>query len=207
MKRILVVAITLGMSAFVAPAAHADLGDMIEGGCFFDTLENPTDNTVNRGVIGDHSITTKGTAPTGATVTCWIEVNGVEAPGTRFSYSGTGVQAGVDPISFVAGPDDLVAECEVLVFADGTGDAGCPIDHGDPQLPPQFVLDWINALNDDLVAAEVAYVDPVVCPVLVTAAGAYPGGLTIAPDGDVYVPDPLGFGINPVWDCPPYINF
>jgi hypothetical protein len=42
-----------------------------------------------------------------------------------------------------------------------------------------------------------------ICPVLSHLAGNYPGGLSIHPDGDVYVPDPLGLGLNPVYDCPP----
>lgn len=201
-------ALVLGASAVAVPSAHADLGDMVSGGCFFNTVSSAAvTGDVYDGVIGDWSVTTKDAAPTGATVTCWVAVNGVEAPGTRFTYSGTGVQVGADPISYEAATGDIVTECELIVFADGVSDYGCPIDHGDPQFPPQFVLDTIAGVLDAVTEAEVTYVDPAVCPVLVAAAGSYPGGITVAPDGDVYVPDPYALGLSPVWDCPPYGNF
>jgi hypothetical protein len=207
-RKVLLAVLALTVSTLAAPtAAQAEFGDLIEGGCFFDTVDNPPpDGDVKQGVIGDLSVTTKGPL-TGATVSCWIEVNGLEAPGTRFSYSGYGVQAGADPISFVAGVGDPYWMCQSVVFADGTSQSDCA-NGGPAQIPPQFVIDILNAdvwpIVDPLV---VSTVDPLVCSVLVPLAGSYPGGITIAPDGDIYVADPFGLDLSPYYDCPPYGNF
>ncbi|MDQ1745760.1 MAG: hypothetical protein QOD07_23 [Frankiaceae bacterium] len=207
MRRLSLAALAAVVLALVVPAGHAAAPDVMHGGCFVDTLsKSAAGSNENVGAIGADSVTTTGDfppAPIGATVTCWIEVNFVEAPGTRFHYSGFGAQAGIDPVSFVATDSDFVEGCESVRFADGTTDSGCPIGGGDPQIPPQFVLDWLNAVFDDLTAAEIAYVDPAVCPALVAAAGSY-GPVTIGPDGDVFLPDPYDLGLTPVYDCPPY---
>lgn len=209
MKRVLLAALALGVSAAVLPAAPASaaLGsDSIQGGCSFDTDQNAIlTGGRNAGQISDLSVTTDATgAPTFATVSCWIIVNGVEAPGTRLSASGFGVQAGVATISFVSGDADWVGLCQQVEYGDGTVDTQCPI-YQDPNFPPQSVIDILDAVFGAVNSAFVAYVDPVVCPVLVQLAGSYPGGVTIAPDGDVFVSDPLDlFGGSPVEDCPPY---
>ena len=208
MNRVLLAAVAVGVTAAVLPAAPASAAsgaDSVRGGCFFDTNQNATvTGGRNVGEIGDLSITTDSTgAPTFAVVNCWIIVNGVEAPGTRISASGTGVQAGVATISYTAGDADWVGLCEQVVYADGTSDTECPI-YEDPNLPPNFIIEALDTIFD-VVNAVVAYPDPVVCPVLVQLAGSYPGGVTIAADGDVYVPDPLVLFAGPVYDCPPYV--
>jgi hypothetical protein len=88
----------------MGPAARAAGGDTIQGGCFFDTEQQATvTRGANVGVIGDRSLTLEASGlPADATVSCQIQVNGVPAPGTTFSYSDIGVQAGVDGISFNA---------------------------------------------------------------------------------------------------------
>ena len=58
-------------------------------------------------------------APTAAVISCRIEVNGVVAPDTTHSYSGFGVQAGIDPLTYTANAGDQVNECERDQFADG----------------------------------------------------------------------------------------
>ncbi|MDQ1686427.1 MAG: hypothetical protein QOC82_3164 [Frankiaceae bacterium] len=205
MRRILATAATVALSVLVVPAAHASNPDRIFGGCFFDTAPQ-VGSDLNVGVTGDLSTTRTGDlppAPIGATVSCWIEVNGVEAPGTRHTYGdgSLAVQYGVDPLTFTAGPADWVMQCGSVTFADGTTLSGCP-------LPSDQIIDiergsglFYEALNDFFTLV----FDPVACPVLVQMAGSYPGGLTIAPDGDVYLPDPLGLRLNPIYDCPPYI--
>jgi len=197
--------VALAVSMLVAPSAHADGSDAIHGGCDFDTVHNSVTGE-EVGTISDRSVTTDASgAPIGATVTCWIEVDQAEAPGTRFSYSGTGVQAGANPISFVAG-DGWVRECQAVTYADGsTEPTSCP----EPrviQIPPQICegCSLIDILLDALDEVFIDDVDPKVCPVLAERAGSYPGGITIAPDGDVYLPDPLGLGLNPIYICPPY---
>lgn len=207
MRRVLLAIVAIAATVLSVPAGHAAAPDVLHGGCYFDTMsKSAVGSDENVGVIGANSETTTGDfppVPIGATVTCWIEVNFVEAPGTRFSYSGFGAQAGTDPVSFFADADDIIEGCESVRFADGTTDSGCPIGPSDPQLPPQFVVDWLNAIFDDLTAAEVGYVDPAVCPALVAAAGSY-GPVTIGPDGDVFLPDPYALGVTPVYNCPPY---
>jgi len=207
-KRVLLAALALGVSAAVLPVAPASAAfgsDSIQGGCSFNTNQNETlTGGRNAGQISDLSVTTDATgAPTFATVSCWVIVNGVEAPGTRINAAGIGVQAAVATVSF-ASDDDWVALCQQVVYGDGTVDTDCPIDH-DWNLPPRSVIDILDAVFGVVNAAFVAYVDPVACPVLVQLAGSYPGGVTIAPDGDVHVTDPLNWlGETLVQDCPPY---
>ena len=200
MRRLLLVAVLLCSGAFVAPAAHAARPDVIHGGCFFDTVADPSTAGGQIGVIGDVSITRTGAIPTvpiGATVSCWIEVDGVEALGTRFSYSGFGVQAGVDRLSYAAADDQIVGGCESVTFADGTTQTyPCPQPLGPFYVPPQPVTELLGEFFD--------FADPLVCTALSGAAGTY-GPVTVRPDGDVYVLDPLSLGLNPLYDCPPYL--
>jgi len=230
--------IALGLSGIVAPAAHADASDALHGGCRFAAFATGANGDVQTGVIGDLSVTTTGDAsvdriadatvrPIGATVTCWIEVNGITAPGTTHSYGVPGaaapVQAGADPLTFAAESWDIVNVCTSVTFADGTTQSGCPLESGyttcgvgggggSIQIPPQTTEDLLNVLlnSANSFANEcvfMPYVDPAVCPVLKQLAGSYPGGLTVGPDGDVDFPDPTGLQlwIGSSWyDCPPY---
>ena len=123
--------VAIGLVTVAVPAASASgATDTIRGGCIFDTDQNATlTGGANVGVIGDASITTDASGlPTDATVFCKIQVNGADAPHTTYSYSGFAVQDGVDRISFAASMLDSVAECQRVVFADGT-DTGwvCPV--------------------------------------------------------------------------------
>ena len=115
MKRMLLAALGLGASMLGAPTAHAGNPDVFRGDCFYDTIEGPpnTGDAAYVGVIGDRSITTTGDfppTPIGATVTCWIEINGAVAPGTTHSYGDIagipGVQAGADLVTLSAVPGD-----------------------------------------------------------------------------------------------------
>jgi hypothetical protein len=73
-------------------------------------------------------------------------------------------------------------------------------------LPPQIVKDTINQIIDGWCTVCPDTVDKVVCPVLVQLSGNY-GPITIEPDGDIDVPDPLDLGTTQIYDCPPYQNF
>jgi len=213
MKRTLITAACLGLSMLVAPAAHAESSNVFYGGCYYDTLGQPAypaaDPTVYTGVIGDKSETfVPGTPPMpiGATVTCWIEINRVVAPGTTHTYGDVGVpgvQAGADPVSFTAGAADEVDLCHTVDFADGTSLSECvgPVYIQVPPECPLFGCDILGTINRIIIAD----VDPVACPELAKLAGSYPGGVTIDPTGDVFVPDPLSLGLNPIYDCPPYV--
>lgn len=110
-------ATTLTMAA--APAAHA-AGDTITGGCFDRTVVDPVvTNGENQGVIGDSSVTRNAGLPVFADVLCYIRIDGAEASGTKFYYTGTGVQSGSNQIAYTATASDVVELCQDVVFADG----------------------------------------------------------------------------------------
>ena len=191
-----IVIATTAMSV-VAPmtTAGADPGDTVQGGCFFNTDENQTvTGGANVGVIGDASVTRHASGlPSNATVSCWIEVNGVEASGTRITESGTGVQTGVQQIAFAATPEDAIAECQQVTFEDGSTWAGGPFGTNPD----------CSGLN-----AQGGLLDPTVCPVFITVGqvtdGRIFGVIAIGADGDLSVADPIGPGYTKVYDCPPY---
>src|SRR5579885_2163599 len=100
-KLVLAGALALGLVAGPATPALAipPIGpppaDSKVGGCTFNTDENQTvTGGQNVGEIADLSITTDAThQPIGATVECWIDVNGVKVDSTDLVASGFGVQA------------------------------------------------------------------------------------------------------------------
>jgi hypothetical protein len=210
-QKVALTALAGSVMALVAPmtVANADQGDTLKGGCHFSTNQQQTaTNGQNEGAIADLSVSQEASGgPSGATVKCWIDVNGVEAPGTEISASGNGVQQASAQISFAAGDTDAVALCQQVSFDDGSTWVGpdgtnpdCPAAI-ETQIPPQVVIDAINNLF-------VTVIDPAICPELITlgqlTGGGVAGVVTIGPDGDVNVADPLALGLNPVEDCPPY---
>lgn len=210
LKTALATGVTVLAAALVAPAAHADDSDFMYGDCGFGSAEVFYTNGTHTGWIEDRSVTTTGYANPqliGATVTCWIEVNGVVAPGTTHSYGDLpglpGVQVGADPASFVTTDVlDNVQVCETVAYADGTTRSHCI--YNDLSLPTIRQREYI----DHVATTAFAIVDPTVCAELASHAGSYPGDVTIGPDGDVYaydVPDPLGLGLTVLYDCPPYL--
>ncbi len=213
--RVLVVTAAMCATGAALPAAAASAagGDLIVGGCSFSTDQNDTVTGPDTftGEIHDSSATFDATgAPVAATVSCQVQVNQVAAPGATFSYSGFGVQAGANPVSYTAAPTDEVNLCQRVVYADGT-DTGwvCPMTDMCFVAAPCFpapVGALIDLVNGILNNAFTSTIDPALCPVLVANAGDY-GPVTIESDGDVYVADPLGLGLNPIYDCPPYGNF
>ena len=119
-KTMLLAATAVAASVVTAPAVAAAGGDTVVGGCGFVSDGNAavTGPDTYTGVIWDLSATRDAAGlPTDATVSCQIRVNYVVAPATTYSYSGFGVQAGADRITFTAGPDDFVDWCERVVFA------------------------------------------------------------------------------------------
>ena len=199
-------ATALGLAVAVATPAAADSPDRTLGGCSYDTQSSPG-ATERTGVISDASVThTPDGLPIGAVVTCKIQVNGVDAPGTSADFPGYGAQAGAQPISFTAADFDVVVLCQQTVYADGTStDWYCPGATTLP-LPPQWVIDDINLVVGIVNGISVYDVDPHLCPVLAAHPGTY-GGITVEPDGDVYAPDPLELWDGPLYDCPPYGDF
>jgi len=108
------------MVAVLAPAASASFGDTIRGGCYGYAVSNWVGGqSQDQGVIGDNSVTTDGSgAPVEATVSCMIQVNGVESTAV-YTYSGNGAQAGMNQVAFSATPIDDVEVCQSVVYADG----------------------------------------------------------------------------------------
>jgi hypothetical protein len=218
-------ALAATVMAMVTPmtAASADQGDTLKGGCSFDTNRQATaTNGQNQGVIADLSVSQEASGgPSGATVECWINVNGVAAPGTDIVASGSGVQANSAQISYSAGDTDAVALCQKVTFDDGSSWVGpdgtnpdCPAATS-TQIPPQVVIDTLdtvintlidvlNTANDALNSVLIADVDPVICPILKNNLGGQTvGPLEINADGDIIVNDPAGL-VGKVYDCPPY---
>jgi hypothetical protein len=208
MRRILLGVLVLGATVLAVPAAQAASPDIFHGGCTWSSDSRPGDPGENLGYIGDLSTTTTPNgAPIAATVTCWLRVNGVEAAGTRFGYAGTGAQAGVNPISFYASNTDEIDLCYSVLVADNTTIEDTCFAIDPIQIPPQVVWDTVDsvfALVDQVEGCNASHDEcSAICPPLQLLAGTY-GPLTIGPDGDVSVADPLGLGLNPVYDCPPY---
>jgi len=187
----------MGLTTAVSPSASAAT-DEIQGGCFFDSdRQAAVTADQNVGVLGDHSVTRSDLlTPIGATVICTIYVNGVAAVQATFGDGTTAVQAGAEPISYTANDGDVVSLCTDVHYADGTVDRCTGCEACSPQFPPQWILDTLDALFTEVI-------DPALCPKLASVAGSY-GPFTVKPDGDVYLPDPLDLGLNPIEDCPPY---
>jgi hypothetical protein len=207
MRRILVATVALSLAVLVMPgAAHADSPDVIFGGCGYTSQADPSDASTQIAVWDESSVTTdRDGVPVDATVTCWAEIYGVEVPGSRFSYSGFAVQAGVDRFSYTASDLGWAYPCEQVTFADGTTQLwNC--GEGPFYFPPRPVDDALYVADNAITAAYMSVIDPAVCPALVRAAGTY-GPVTIEPDGDVDVPDPLDLWVGQFYDCPPYGDF
>jgi hypothetical protein len=152
-------------------------GDTITGGCFADVDRHSTlTNGQNQGILGDLSATRDVNGPVSATVTCFIEVNGVEPPDIAVIATGDGVQANSAQISYAAGTTDVVELCQDVQFADGfdTGVACSPAVN--VVVVPDVTVPPVNRLFTDLI-------DPVVCSAL---------------GGDLGVPGVI------YYDCPPY---
>jgi hypothetical protein len=193
MKSVVLGATVLGVVGTMAPAmAASSLGDSHHGGCFFNTDQQATaTNGQNQGVIGDLSATTDGSgAPTGATVTCTITVNGL--PQVSKTYSGNPVQAGSDQIVFTASDTDSVQLCETFVYSDLSSESDCG-DATSQQIPPQQVIDAINFIFDTVNGVLSGVDTSALCTVTKALAPLDLGGVVvIAADGSLTISDPLG---------------
>jgi len=136
------------MVAVLAPAASASFGETIRGGCYGYAVSNWVGGqSQDQGVIGDSSATTEASGtPVEATVSCMIQVNGVEATAV-YTYSGNGAQAGMNQVAFSASPIDDVEVCQSVVYADG------------------FASGWTcQPIAQASVPSEVADLDAAYCP-------------------------------------------
>src|SRR5436305_1815021 len=79
-----------GLGVCRAPASAADSSDRTLGGCSFDSDSSPG-ATETTAVLSDASVThTADGLPIGATISCTIQVNGVDAPGASADFPGYG---------------------------------------------------------------------------------------------------------------------
>jgi len=212
--KVALIGVVVGLvTAFAPPAAQA-AHHSTRFGCSYDTVTPPNANGPWVGELNDFSVTRDGEIPVDATVYCKIQQDGGVDLTPTYSYSGVGVQAGVDTVSFTPTTEfALVGLCQRTVYADGV-DTGWECDYGDLvfYFPPPWVVDEMNLQADTINGILTGDVDPQLCPLLAAHAGTY-GPVTVQPDGDVYVsPDPTDGVIepaelSPVYDCPPYGNF
>jgi hypothetical protein len=188
----------VGFFAVGATAAHAS-GDTIVGGCFASTAVNSiATNGQNVGAIAIAAITRDDSGPESARVDCWIDVNGVELPGTKLSSTGVGVQLAQQQISYSSFGVDRVELCEQVYFWNDGFDTGpiCQPSVIRVVVPtPNPVVGPLNRIFPDTI-------DPRLCPELAALAGTYTD-LQITPSGDVWFNDPFGL-VGLVYDCPPY---
>ena len=196
-------------------AATADSSDTRHGGCFFNTDANQTvTQNENQGVIGVDAvmITPANTPDALAEIDCKIQVNTADAPGTEIDVKANagGVVQGQQQIIFDDQGGTLPsALCENDISGDGSSSGWVCQGSTEVQIPPQVILDLIDTVFNTLDGLEVQFVDPVVCPLfqqLYTLTGGNVAGIvSIKPEGDVTINDPLGL-IGPFYDCPPYGN-
>jgi len=196
-------------------SASADSSDTRHGGCFFNTDANQTvTQNENQGVIGVDAemITPANTPDANAEIDCKIQVNGADAPGTEIDVhaNAAGVVSGQQQIIFDDQAGTLPsALCENDISGDGSSSGWVCEGSMTITIPPQVVLDLLDTIFNTLDGLEVQFVDPTVCPLfqqLYTLTGGNVAGLvTITPEGDVTINDPLGL-VGPFWDCPPYGN-
>jgi hypothetical protein len=103
-------------------AAHATTGDQLIGGCGVQVSQVSTVAPDRYdGEIFEASLALDGSnSPTGAQVSCWIDVNGVEAPISRLNTGGFADQWGEKSLSYTATSTDVVTLCQQVTFLDGS---------------------------------------------------------------------------------------
>lgn len=134
MKKLLAVGVVVVLGQLGTPAAQASSSYTTQGGCYFESYsQEELTNGDQVGVIGVNATTTvRGSGIPGtrvpATVSCKITVNGIDAPGSTFSYSSSagdptvGVLVGQNQISYTRAQEDQVRLCQEVVY-DGTGES------------------------------------------------------------------------------------
>lgn len=154
------------------------------------------------GVVSVHAVATD---PPGAPIsaTCEILVNGVGQGVALASPEAPGVTAAAGPLSFHAGPFDVVDLCTRVTVAGVPQERDCPSGNP-PSIGP--VDDLLTTVFDLLTTCNSGCgwppeTDPVTCARLAPLApGA--GPVVVSPEGDVWVGGTAPE--NKVWDCPPY---
>jgi hypothetical protein len=145
----------------------------------------------------------------GASLTCWLRVNGTDAPGARLTVSG--ILPAYQQVQITAVDGDSVEVCGQIHHLTSEGAVWCePLSN--TGVPPEPVVDAVaTALGivldtgylvaDTVDAAKKAFVDPTLCPVLASRAPGVPGVVDIGPDGDTEI---TGSTKVVRYECPPY---
>ncbi len=198
MRKIALAAIALGglVSSLAITPAHAATPDPWGAICQFASVTDPTVEGQQSGqVSGGPLVLTDDETPPGVysgTLTCRVQVTTSNHTGSGPSVSGHGtpvVTAGPSTLTYSAGLTDNVYLCSE--FTDDATGTTYYFDDTNSLWSTSNTVDCGLATSastpqdDPLSQFEKDNVDPVVCPVLVTAVGG---------DGDV----------AGVWDCPPY---
>jgi hypothetical protein len=211
---------TLAACALLLGLAHPASADPPNdakhaGSCSFDSVSqvSVTGPDQHAGVVYGFAVAYSPTPAhnpvTMVRMQCELFVDGVLATSVDARTAGPVGVLEPTPIRYTARVDQILELCTETETVDAHGQTASYLDcpHAThPIIPPDgfvefvdSVFEAVNPVSDALIAAEVAYVDPVVCPVLVSLAPRdVPGLLRIEPDGDLYVADTL------IWDCPPY---
>lgn len=189
------------------PAASADPGESIHGGCAFVTARHATVTSGrNEGVLAvAAAMLTSGGAPDArAKIACTIQVNGTAVASTGFvPANAAGVVQGEQQVSFDDQDGTLPTSlCEDDVWGDGdTSDWYC-WSATEIQVPPQAVMDTLGGVEFNVI-------DPILCPIFSQLSGITGGGvlgaIRVDPDGDLYLAKVLGVGYDKIYDCPPYV--
>ena len=196
--RTLLAAVTAAM--LLTSGAVASTGTReYTGGCRW-VPDNETGTGTAEGVWGRLYTATavySDAGPVSATVTCEVAVDGYVAADATYSFSGTGVVAGVSPRFRFVGPDSArVDVCTRVTYDNGEVDESCA-ELSSWQIPPQPVIDVL----DDIVGVlngVLAVGDAVLCPLIGGLAPGVPGVVDIEAGGDVSLAGEL------LWDCLPY---
>ena len=133
LKRIMIASMALGTIVFSAPAA---LADEPLSGCGVQMLHYDPLGPGYEGAVWGYVI---HAGDGGATVRCYIAVNGSEVSSTPTS---NGLTAG--RVTFSAGDTDVVSLHAEVCTSHGCSTVDFEVDR--PQLPPQEVIDLLVAL-------------------------------------------------------------
>jgi hypothetical protein len=188
----------------------------IRNNCSFNTLQQQTltPDTWTGAVYGYAAAYSPTPAHNPVTVVrsrCDVLVDGVAVVSVEMRTAGPLAVLAPTPIQYTARDDQRVELCVFTDTVDAHGQVrtdSCYDHYGWEQFPPQDVIDLldlvlaaVDAAYAPVDAAEVEYVDPLVCPVLASLAPGVPGTVDITAEGDTTL-----VGAGPFWDCPPYGN-
>ena len=195
LKKIMMAGLAVGALALNAPAASAGHATV---NCRFNAVSQATATGQDtwEGAAEGYIV---GNAGEAVSIRCVVKVNGAVRAATAWG-SGTTAATTADRVTYVRTLTEVTQLCAQYTTAHGPGETCFATTT--TQIPPQEVIDALDAVFDLLTEVEKTVIDPVVCPVLQSLNGSY-GPIEIKPGtggtgGDVYINGELW------WDCPTY---